>query len=142
MSSDGTESGRPLLSPWDLDVEPAPPGRAEQAIDFGAKACLGASAALFIIVMLYTLALQPGGPAEEIPLGQAVRQAARAAAFWALAPFLAGCLLLQVAGSMSQKREEIARKAAWEEHRVRLSALAQGSGPPASPGAAGGGGES
>ena len=110
---DGLSQPPKALSPHDLTIDPGDPSTAERRVSVAAKVLLAGSG---------------GGLLVSAFIGMAIRGWPLNAALIAALPFclpflMLGFLLLQVATSMGQKRDDDSRKVAWEEYQVDQAEL-------------------
>ena len=94
------------LTPWDLEVDAGPPSQTEDVVCRASTVCLvagGLALALLVAFGVIAEIWEAGVPHQVLILFVGV-------------PLLVGCLLLQIGSSMSHKREDDARKAAWDEY--------------------------
>ena len=106
MAEETDNAPAPVTSAWDLDVDAGRPSPAEHWVSRTSLVCLVAGGATIIVLGIYgaIAGVWHSGVPVEILL------------VFAGVPLLMGCLLLQVASSMSQHREDDARKVAWDEY--------------------------
>jgi len=106
MAEETDNAPAPVTSAWDLEVDAGRPSPAEHWVSRISLVCLVAGGSTLLVLGVYgaVAGVWHAGVPVEILL------------VFAGVPLLVGCLLLQTASSMSQHREDDARKTAWDEH--------------------------
>ena len=106
MAEEPDNAPAPVTSAWDLDVDAGQASVVEHWVSRISVVCLIAGGATLLVLGIYgaVAGVWHAGVPVEILL------------VFAGVPLLVGALLLQIASSISQHREDDARKIAWDEH--------------------------